>query len=241
MRHRTVEHWPADRAAALQFQATAAEQVEIHSNVVEPQTVVAVDTDYGYAGKLIYAAAVVLAFPSMKEIERSDALAEVRFPYLPGLLFFREGPVIIEALSKLKTEAEVIIVNGHGTAHPDRCGLASHIGILFDRPSIGCARKLLAGNHRPVDEAKGSAQPLLINGKEVGLVYRSKESVKPIYLSPGHKCDLAFTRDVIARSLRGYRLPEPMRVAHLLANRYRQRAERDKVDANEPAMSGQSA
>jgi deoxyribonuclease V len=112
---------------------------------------------------------------------------------------------------------------------------------LFDRPAIGCARKLLAGNHRPVDEAKGSSQPLMLNGKEVGLVYRSKESVKPIYLSPGHKCDLPYTREVIARSLRGYRLPEPMRVAHLLANRYRQRTERDKVRANEPAMSGRPA
>lgn len=238
MRHRDIEQWPADRVTALQFQATAAEQVEINSNVVEPQTVVAVDTDYGFGGEFIYAAAVVLAFPSMEEIERSYARAEVRFPYVPGLLFFREGPVIIEALSKLKSEPDVIMVNGHGTAHPNRCGLASHIGILFDRPAIGCARKLLAGNHQPVDEANGSSQPLMVKGKEVGLVYRSKESVKPIYISPGHNCDLPYTREVIARCLRGYRLPEPMRVAHLLANRYRQRTEREKVWANEPTISG---
>lgn len=241
MRHRNIDQWPADRTAAQQYLAAAAESVEIHSNVVEPRMVVAVDTDYGYAGEFIYAAAAVLTFPSMEEIERSHARAQVRFPYLPGLLFFREGPAIYEALSKLKTEADVIIANGHGTAHPDRCGLASLIGMLFDRPAIGCARKLLAGNHRPVDEAKGSTQPLLMHGKEVGLVYRSKESVKPIYLSPGHKCDLAYTRDVISRSLRGYRLPEPMRVAHLLANRYRQRTERDKVGASEPVMSGRLA
>ncbi|MBK7142126.1 MAG: endonuclease V [bacterium] len=241
MNYRRPDRWPTDRASALQLQSIASQAVEINSNVAEPRSIVAVDTDYGFAGQILYAAAVVLSFPEMEEIERSFARMDVKFPYYPGLLFYREGPVILEALSKLATDPEVIMINGHGIDHPDRCGMASHIGMLFDKPSIGCARKILAATHRPLDKTRGSIQPMILNGKEVGLALRSKESVKPIFVSPGHKCDLRFAHDIVTRSLRGFRLPEPMRVAHLLANRYRQRSEKQRAGTTDLVTSEQLA
>lgn len=228
MNYRTIQAWPTDRRSAEAHQADFVGQVEIHGNLVEPKSIAAVETDYGVDGKLLYAAAIVLSYPAMEELERTYAIREVTFPYFPGLLFYREGPAILDALEKLQTDVDVILVNGHGLAHPTQCGLAAQLGILFSKPAIGCARKLLVGSHRPLDEAKGSTQPIRLADKEVGLAYRSKESVKPLYISPGHKCDLPFAHAIVRQCLRGYRLPEPLRVAHLLANRYRQRAESEQ-------------
>lgn len=221
--------WPSTKHDAYRIQAAATAEVLLHGNAVEPTLIAAVDTDYGVDGEYLYAAAIVLSFPAFDEVERAYARIRVTFPYIPGLFFFREGPAITEALSKLTSEPDAIILSGHGIAHPKRCGLASHIGLAFDRPAIGCARKLLAGQHRPVGETKGNSQPITLEGKEVGLAYRSKDKVKPIFISPGHKCDLGYARDIIVRSLRGFRLPEPLRVAHLLANRYRQRSEKSTL------------
>ena len=106
--------------------------------------------------------------------------------------------------------------------------MACQIGLAIDRPTIGCARKLLAGRHRPVAPAKGSSQPIVANSKQVGLAYRSKENVKPIFISSGHRCDLEHARDIIVKNLRGFRLPEPLRLAHLFANKYRRRSEAKK-------------
>jgi deoxyribonuclease V len=148
------------------------------------------------------------------------------FPYHPGLLFYREGPVILEALGKLESDVNVLVLPSHGLAHPRRCGLACHVGLAFDRPAVGCARKILAGEYRPVELARGSFQPIRMRGQDVGVAYRSKDNVKPIFISPGHKCDLAFSRDIIVRCLRGFRFPEPLRVAHLLANKHKRNVEK---------------
>lgn len=241
MNYQVTDRWPTDRQSAQAAQALAADHVVLTSNLTAPQTIAAVDTDYGFEGKTLYAAAVVLRFPEFEEIERSYAAVEVAFPYIPGLLFYREGPAILEALGSLASRPDVIIINGHGIAHPSRCGIASHVGLACDAPTIGCARKLLSGTHRPLDPSKGSTQPILIGGKEVGLVLRSKEDVKPIYISPGHKCDLRFSIDIVKRSLRGFRLPEPLRVAHLLANKYRQKCERDKSQTDHNHLNGSPA
>ena len=106
--------------------------------------------------------------------------------------------------------------------------MACHIGLDFDKPSVGCARKLLVGNHRTVDAAKGSSQPIMYHGEEVGLAFRSKDSVKPIFISAGHKCDLTYAQDVVIKCLRGFRLPEPLRLAHLLVNKHKRHIEGGK-------------
>ena len=226
--------WPESRQDAYTLQDARARQVDISANVNEPELIAAVETAYGYGGEIAYAAAVVLSFPEMKEVERSLVHCPTKFPYIPGLFYFREGPSLVSALSQLQTEPDLIMVSGHGIAHPRQCGMASHIGIDFDKPTIGCARRLLHGKHRPVGETKGSREVIKHRDLELGVAYRSKDKVKPIYISPGHLCDLTLSRDLVVRCLRGYRLPEPLRLAHLLANKHKRHMEKgDKKNRSE--------
>lgn len=226
--YQKLHDWPADRAQALEIQQQLAPRVVSSRSPEPPGLIAACETSYGVEGRFLYAAAVVMTFPDLEEIERSYFVAPVQFAYFPGLLYFREGPAITGALVKLTTNPDLLILNGHGIAHPRRCGMASLLGVTFDIVTIGCARQLLAGHHYPVGESRGSYQPIRLSGQEVGCAYRSKDKVKPLFISPGHRCDLAYAREMIVKCLRGFRLPEPLRVAHLLANKARQRAERDQ-------------
>jgi len=229
-----LHDWPATREDAYAIQQEMAEKVTLFPEIVEtPRLIAAVDTAYGYGGETIYASAVVTTFPEIEEVERFSRYGPAGFPYVPGLLFFREGPVIIETLAGLQTEPDIIIVHGHGTAHPKGCGMAGQIGILFDRPTVGCCRKLLTGSkHRPLPADKGSFQPVLLRGKEVGIAYRSKDKVKPIFVSPGYKCDMKQAREIVVQNLRGYRLPEPLRLAHLSANTFKRYIEKKQDRKN---------
>lgn len=217
--------WPISRQEASDVVEETARQVIVDSNTVEPKLIAAVETDYGTGGEILYGGAVVTTFPELQQVERALYFGRVSFPYQPGLLFFREGEVIINALAKLHTEVDLIIVSGHGLAHPQLCGVACHVGVAFDKPTVGCARRLLAGQHRPLDDTKGSMEPIMLRGREVGVAFRSKDGVKPMFISPAHRCDLAFAREIIVRSVREYRQPEPLRFAHLEANKYRRRSE----------------
>ena len=221
MQYRQIEKWPVTRAEAAALQTALAREIRIAPAASEPRLIAAVDTAYGRDGKRIYAAAVVVRYPGLEPVDRAEGCAPAIFPYVPGLLFFREGPAVIAALHRLATEPDMLMILGHGLAHPARCGMAGLLGVLFNRPSTGCSRKLLAGTHRPVADAKGSWEPIRIEGAEVGCAYRSKDRVKPIFVSPGHGCDLAGARELVVRCLRDYRLPEPLRLAHVFANKYK--------------------
>jgi deoxyribonuclease V len=213
--------WPITKAEANIIQDRRALRVNCAGNTSEPTLIAAAEVAYGERSEVAYAAAVVFTFPELREIERSVCHAPVAFPYIPGLFYFREGPALVQALMGLESNPDLIMISGHGIAHPGKCGMASHIGLDFGKPAIGCARRMLVGTHRPVDTAKGSMQPIRHKDSEVGVAYRSREGVKPIFISPGHLCDLRFARDIVVRSLRGYRLPEPLRSAHLRANKYK--------------------
>ncbi len=226
--------WPKTKQDAYTMQDARARLVDISANMNEPELIAAVETAYGYAGETAYAAAVVLTFPEMKEVERSLVHCRTEFPYIPGLFYFREGPSLIAALSNLESEPDLIMVSGHGIAHPRQCGIACHIGIGFERATIGCARRLLYGRHRPLDEAKGSSHMIRNKDADIGVAYRSKDKVKPIYISPGHMCDHRLSRDLVVRCLRGYRLPEPLRIAHLMANKHKRYLEKGEKK-NRPA------
>lgn len=219
------EKWPTSREEALADQKMMARAVRLMGNLNRINLIAAVDTAYGTNAETVYAAAVVLSFPDLAEVARTYHCEPVRFPYVPGLFYYREGPAMLGALAKLDCEPDVIIVHGHGVAHPRKCGMACQVGLAVDRPTVGCARKLLTGRHRPVAPAKGSYQPIIVNSREAGLAYRTKENVKPVFVSPGHQCDLEHARDIIVKNLRGFRLPEPLRLAHLFANKYRRRTE----------------
>ncbi|MFQ5452747.1 MAG: endonuclease V [Candidatus Zixiibacteriota bacterium] len=229
MEYKIHHHWPENKFEAIEIQKKLAEKIQIDGNYDDIKLIAAVDTAYGKNADLIFAASVLVTFPEIEEVERTFQYEPVNFPYIPGYFYFREGHVIINTLAKLKCEPDIIIVHGHGIAHPRRCGIASLIGLAFDKPSIGCARKLLTGNLRQVSPTKGSYQPIILNSKEVGIAYRSKDNVKPIFISPGYKCNLNQSKDIIVKNLRGFRLPEPLRIAHLIANKFKRHIENKEL------------
>ena len=147
---------------------------------------------------------------------------QASFPYIPSLLTFREAPILIKAFSKLRIKPDLILADGQGIAHPRSMGMAAHLGLLLDLPSIGCAKSRLYGAEAESPLDKGSAAPLIEEGRTLGMIVRTRTGVKPVYVSPGHKMDLATSVKIILSLCRGYRIPEPLRQAHILVNRLRE-------------------
>jgi deoxyribonuclease V len=181
----------------------------------EVHTVAGVDV--GFRGDIARAAVVVLSFPGLEPVEVARGEAELTFPYVPGLLTFREGPSVLAALEKLTTWPDLFIFDGQGLAHPRRIGLAAHMGVILDHPSIGCAKSRLTGTHAEPGERVGDWVPLLDGEEIIGAVVRSRAKVKPLYVSIGHRVDLATAVDLVLRCTKGYRLPETTRYAHKVA------------------------
>ncbi len=169
--------------------------------------------------EMFYASVVVFELKTMERVEAVTASGKVDFPYIPGLLSFRESPILLKAFAKIKINPDVVILDAQGIAHPRGVGLASHIGLLLDKPSIGCAKTRLIGNYNETGEEVGSYSNLTVQDKVVGAVLRTRKNVKPVFISPGHKIDLNTSIDLVLKSCRGYRLPEPIRQAHNLVKK----------------------
>jgi deoxyribonuclease V len=160
----------------------------------------------------------VLSFPELKLIESIKRIAKINYPYIPGLLTFREGPVLEECFKKLKSNPDIIIFDGQGIAHPRNMGIATHMGILLDKPTIGCAKTWLYGDFRVPKESRGSFSYLLEHKKrKIGVVLRTKDDVKAVFVSPGNKIDIKSSIKIILKCTKEYRLPEPLRLAHRLS------------------------
>jgi deoxyribonuclease V len=151
----------------------------------------------------------------MELVERHGLSEKITFPYVRGLLAFREAPALMKLMKRIQHKPDVILFHSHGLAHPRRFGLASHLGVLFDIPSLGVADRVLVGYHDDIDLEKGHHTPLVHNGEEVGLALRTKEGVSPVFISVGHKADLLTTMDFTLECTTHYRRPEPIRQAHL--------------------------
>ncbi len=177
------------------------------------RTVAGVDVSYGEVGR---AAVVVLSFPGLEVLEEVAIEGAARFPYIPGLLSFREGPLALAALERVQTRPDVLMFDGQGYAHPRRLGLASHLGVYLDMPSIGVAKSRLVGTYAEPGPNIGDRSPLVHRGEVVGVALRTKPRTNPLFVSAGHKLDLETAVAVVLRSLRGYRLPEPTRLADKL-------------------------
>jgi deoxyribonuclease V len=160
------------------------------------------------------AAVVVLSFPELKIIETVLAKRPTPFPYVPGLLSFREGPVLEEAFAKLEHEPDVFIFDGMGRAHPRRIGIATHMGLWLQKPTIGCGKTLLVGDYVEPEQTRGAHSPLVHRGEMIGAVLRTKPNVKPVYISPGHLIDQDSAVELVMRCTSKYRLPDPIRAAH---------------------------
>jgi deoxyribonuclease V len=181
------------------------------------RTVAGVDVGFDRQGSCCRAAVVVLQLPALALEEQVVVERPVQFPYVPGLLGFREAPVALAALAALTTPPDLLVCDGQGLAHPRRFGLACHLGLLADIPSIGAAKSRLIGSHAPVGDERGDWQPLLDAGEVIGAVLRTRPCAHPLYVSSGHRISLASAIDLVLRCSAGYRLPEPTRRAHQLA------------------------
>ena len=180
--------------------------------------VVGADVSYAKRAETMYAAVVVMEWPSGEVVEEVTAERRAEFPYIPGLLSFREMPSLLAAFEKLRIRPDVIICAGHGIAHPRGFGIASHLGVLLDVPTIGCAKKRLVGEHAEPGPERGSQVPLRLEGKTIGTVLRTRSNVKPVFISIGHRIGLRSAVRLVLETGGGYRLPEPTRLAHLLSN-----------------------
>ena len=210
-----THRWDLSPKEAIKLQKELAGQVILKQQMGSVKTVAGVDV--GIRNGMARAAAVVLDFPGLKVLDYAIAVHPVAFPYIPGLLSFREGPVILEAVRKLAVQPDLIIFDGQGRAHPRRLGIASHIGLLLDLPAIGCAKSRLCGKHDLPDYHRGSHVPLLDKGEIIGAVLRTRSGVKPVFVSIGHRVDLTASIKYVLACCQKFRLPETTRQAHRLA------------------------
>jgi deoxyribonuclease V len=224
MQIRSLHSWHLTPTEAVALQRQLAGQVDVHTRLGRCDIIAGADISYNRFSSVLYAGVVVLRRADWCVVETQGMTAEATFPYRTGLLTFREAPALLEVFARLRTEPDVVIVDGAGFAHPRRIGLASHLGLCLDRPCVGCAKSRLLGDYEEPDRAAGSVSWLCDKGEVVGSVVRTKTGVKPLFVSVGHRIDLAGAVRVVLESCRGYRVPEPTRQAHLLVNRLRREA-----------------
>jgi len=212
-----LHSWQVSPTQALDIQQRLAVQVSRSNEVTTPHFIAGVDISVNKIQGIATGAVVVLQYPELRLVETKVAEGELAFPYIPGLLSFRESPLILAACQGLTITPDLIMVDGQGVAHPRRMGLASHLGLFLDTPTIGCAKSLLCGRHNEPGDGPGSYAEIVNRGETIGVALRTRLGVKPIYVSIGHKINLQAAIYWVMNCCRSYRLPEPTRLAHLAA------------------------
>ena len=214
MRIKKLHDWNLSYERAREVQTSLADKVQFTPLPKSPKVVAGIDCAFSKDGKRILTAAVVLRLPDFEIVEIASAVLEVTFPYIPGLLSFREAPVCIAAVEKLRSRPDLFIIDGQGIAHPRRLGLATHLGLFFDRPTVGCAKSRLTGDYEEPAPEKGAYTSLTAQAETIGAVVRIRTNVKPVFVSVGHKCVLTDAIEIVLACAVKYRLPEPTRLAH---------------------------
>jgi deoxyribonuclease V len=209
---------------ALAIQRELQKRVIKQNGFREINTIAGVDLAQIHGGKQQICGILVYSFPELIEIERSSAIVRVVFPYIPGLLAFREGPAIIGTLKQLKQKPDILMVDGQGIAHPRRCGIASHVGVILDIPTIGVAKTRLYGKFDEPGEMRGDWTELSSHsGESIGAVLRTKNNTRPVFVSIGHKIDLKTSIRVTLRCANGFRIPEPTRQADIFVTQLKRK------------------
>lgn len=211
---------------AKEIQQQLRDKIEISALDKMPQTIGGADLSFDRGSDTVHAGIVTLALPYLNPLAWSLVTTEVNFPYIPGLLAFREIPPLMEAWKQMEHKPDVLILDGHGLAHPRRMGIATHFGIEADWPTIGCAKNILTGDYREPHSEKGSYEPIKEQNETIGYVLRSRTNVNPVFVSPGHRVSFEDARSLVMRAVGRYKLPETTRLAHRLVNELR-RGERE--------------
>ena len=224
----TLHGWRLSPAEARRLQCDLAPRLQLRGGPWAPRLIAGADVAYQPAGRRLVAAVVLLRRPAevaapWEVLEEVVGEAPAEFPYVPGLLSFREAPVVLECFAGLRRVPEVVLVDGQGIAHPRGFGLASHLGLWLDLPTVGCAKSRLVGDYEEPDQVRGSWSRLRYRGRVVGAVVRTRAGVKPLFVSPGHRVGLAQAVRLSLLAAPRYRLPEPLRRAHRLAEETKRR------------------
>jgi deoxyribonuclease V len=217
----SLHSWDLNTAEARALQRELAARVDANRPLAPYQTVGGADVSYNKYSPTLFAAVVVLRADTLEMIERAGVVAEARFPYVPGLLSFREAPAVIEAFGKLSVRPDVLICDGQGIAHPRRLGLASHLGLWLEIPTIGCAKSHLFGAYEEPGPERGDWSPMTDGDEVIGAVLRTRARVKPLFVSPGHLCDLEGAIATVLATAPKYRQPTTTRLAHNYVNELR--------------------
>ena len=211
---KTLHEWNLTPAAAIRLQAELTGRIKLSPLRKKPRLVGGLDCALSKDKRFIYAVAVVFSFPELELLETASAQLPLVFPYVPGLLSFREAPVCLKAAAKLTHTPDLWLIDGQGIAHPRRLGLASHLGLFLNTPTIGCAKSRLTGTYDEPAPEKGSYEWLYDKDETIGAVVRTRTNVKPLFISPGHLCDFDNAIEYALACTTKYRLPEPTRCAH---------------------------
>lgn len=228
MKYLRLHRWRVTPREAAKIQLRIRERLELADRLPRIRRVAGADLAYDMAGNRAIAGVVIYRYPEMEEIERAWAESPITFPYVPGLLSFREIPALLKVFARVRNAPDLIFYDGHGYAHPRRFGIACHLGVLLNRPTIGCGKSLLVGTHGDVPKRAGSWTPLRDGGEILGAVLRTREGVHPIYVTQGHRISLESAIEFVTAVLDGYRIPRPTRdadrfVADVKRGEYRQR------------------
>lgn len=205
--------WDGSPQEAIRLQKELSSRIRLQDDFGEIRTIAGADMaidvprNFGLAGVIVFNA------ETLEPIETVSAEGPLDFPYVPGLLSFREGPILTKAFEKLKITPDVILFDGQGIAHPRRLGIASHMGLILDRPTIGCGKSRLCGRYEEPELTRGSCSPLIDRRETIGTVLRTKDKTKPIFVSPGHRISIESSLKIVLKCLDGYRLPKPTRLA----------------------------
>lgn len=218
---RLRKDWDVDPAEARQIQQNLREKVAIQPLEREVSLVGGTDISYDRGSDRMYGGIVILDIENLQEVARSMAETRVKFPYIPGLLAFREMPALQLAWNRLSVKPDLVITDGHGLAHPRRMGIAAHLGVLLEMPAVGCAKKVLTGEYEEPGRRKGSVSDLVDGDEKIGEVLRSRTDVNPIFVSPGHLINFEDSTRIVMRCLSRYKLPETTRAAHERVNQLR--------------------
>lgn len=219
-RHR----WNLTPREAIALQQRMRARLVVRGGPRAPRLIAGADVAYDKARGRCYAAVVLLSLPDLRMVEQASAERAVSFPYVPGLLSFREGPAVLAALARLRHRPDFIMFDAHGYAHPRRFGLASHLGYLLDIPSIGCAKSILVGEHRELGPNAGDFEWLTQHGERIGAALRTRDGVRPIYVSPGHRVGFRQAVRLAFGAVSKFRVPEPTRLADILVERLKREA-----------------
>jgi len=221
MKIKQLHNWNVSIEEAKAIQLELKDKIHLQKLASKIKFVAGADVSYSKQAEMCFAVVTVFKVPELEIVEQTEASGSINFPYVPGYLTFREAPILLKAFEKLEQAPDLVLFDGQGIAHPRQMGLAAHLGLVLDLPSIGCAKKVLVGKFEQPEDIQGSYSELIHQNRVIGAVVRTRDRVKPLFVSPGLKITMDEAIEWVLRVCSKYRIPEPIRTSHIAVNHLR--------------------